>query len=226
MKQKKSHIVQFLLLCILVAGGSSLSYAEAKLTGYWHQRASLFEILPSSSQDIIFLGDSITNGAEWGELFNNPHVKNRGIVADTSFGVLVRLNTIIAGKPDMIFLMIGINDLSRAENPMHVSLNVEKIIQKVQEHCPNTKFYLQSVLPVYAINNPYRRHRNLSSKILELNALLKETAKKNNIEYIDLHAAFAEKESNLLKKEFSNDGLHLTGKGYLLWKTLIQSKIK
>ena len=40
---------------------------------------SLFEVLPVYSSDIVFLGNSITDGCEWAELFNNRHVKNRGI---------------------------------------------------------------------------------------------------------------------------------------------------
>ena len=43
------------------------------------QRRSLFEVLPVYSSDIVFLGNSITDGCEWAELFNNRHVKNRGI---------------------------------------------------------------------------------------------------------------------------------------------------
>ena len=42
------------------------------------QRRSLFEVLPVYSSDIVFLGNSITDGCEWAELFNNRHVKNRG----------------------------------------------------------------------------------------------------------------------------------------------------
>ena len=48
------------------------------------QRRSLFEVLPVYSSDIVFLGNSITDGCEWAELFNNRHVKNRGISGDRS----------------------------------------------------------------------------------------------------------------------------------------------
>ena len=41
------------------------------------QRRSLFEVLPVYSSDIVFLGNSITDGCERAELFNNRHVKNR-----------------------------------------------------------------------------------------------------------------------------------------------------
>ena len=51
---------------------------------YNYQRRTLFEILPTATSDIIFLGNSITDGCEWSELFGNPNMKNRGISADRS----------------------------------------------------------------------------------------------------------------------------------------------
>ncbi len=35
------------------------------------QRVSLFDLLPISGEDIIFIGNSITNDCEWAEIFNN-----------------------------------------------------------------------------------------------------------------------------------------------------------
>lgn len=86
---------------------------EQKHSTFYYQRATLFETLPTSKSDIIFLGNSITNGGEWAELLGNPHAKNRGISGDTTQGVLDRLSTITKGKPSKIFLLIGTNDLSR-----------------------------------------------------------------------------------------------------------------
>ena len=59
------------------------------------QRRSLFEVLPVYSSDIVFLGNSITDGCEWAELFNNRHVKNRGISGDRSGWLLDRLDPIV-----------------------------------------------------------------------------------------------------------------------------------
>ena len=52
---------------------------ERKYSTFYEQRATLFEELPVTSKDIIFLGNSITNGCEWAELFQNKNVKNRGM---------------------------------------------------------------------------------------------------------------------------------------------------
>ena len=49
---------------------------------YWHQKVSLYELLPVGPDDIVFLGNSITDGGEFAELFADNRIKNRGISAD------------------------------------------------------------------------------------------------------------------------------------------------
>lgn len=105
---------QFMLSICLLCACTTLQAQGRKHTTFYDQRATLFEVLPTSKKDIIFLGNSITNGGEWAELLGNPHVKNRGISGDRTDGVLDRLHVITKGKPAKIFLLIGINDLSAA----------------------------------------------------------------------------------------------------------------
>jgi lysophospholipase L1-like esterase len=43
--------------------------------------------------------------------------------------------------------------------------------------------------------------------------------------YIDLHPAFRD-ENGILDRAYSLDGLHLNGKGYLKWKSMIQDLVR
>ena len=82
---KPFFILLGLSICVI-----SLSAQEAyQYNQFYYQRATLFEKLPIDSDDIVFLGNSITNGCEWHELFNNPNIKNRGISSDVSMGIYV-----------------------------------------------------------------------------------------------------------------------------------------
>lgn len=96
-------------------------------------RATLFEELPVTSKDIIFLGNSITNGAEWSELFSNKHVKNRGISGDICMGVYDRLDAVLKGKPAKIFLLIGINDVSRGTSADTIVGYIGMIAAKIKK---------------------------------------------------------------------------------------------
>ena len=57
-----------LFLMAILALASSIHAQERKYSTFYYQRATLFEELPVTSSDIIFLGNSITNGGEWAEL--------------------------------------------------------------------------------------------------------------------------------------------------------------
>ena len=122
---------------------------ERKYSTFYEQRATLFEELPVTSRDIIFLGNSITNGCEWGELFQNTYVKNRGISGDICMGVYDRLDPIIKGKPAKIFLLIGINDVARGTSADTIVARIEMIVKKIKAESPKTELYLQSVRYVW-----------------------------------------------------------------------------
>ena len=111
---------------------------------YWHQRAGHFRLLPNDRGEIVFLGDSITDGCDWSEMFHNPLIKNRGISGDVTQGVLDRLGEVVESKPAKIFLMIGINDLARGLTEKEILANIESIIREVRKKSPETKLYLQS----------------------------------------------------------------------------------
>ena len=129
-----------------------------KYSTYYYQRASLFESLPVTSEDIIFIGNSITDGGEWHELFNNPHVKNRGISGDTTQGVFDRLDAIVNGQPAKIFLMIGINNVPQNEPADTIAAGIRLIVQKIKQVSPETQIYVQSLLPVTTYYNKFYEH--------------------------------------------------------------------
>ena len=116
---------------------------ERKYSTFYEQRASLFEVLSITSEDIVFIGNSITNGGEWIELFNDNRLKNRGISGDVSEGIYDRLGSITKGKPKKMFLMIGINDIAKNIPVDTISKNIEKIILKIKKDSPQTIVYLQ-----------------------------------------------------------------------------------
>ena len=57
------------ILTALLLFAAAAVFAQSE---YNFQRRSLFEKLPVTSKDIVFLGNSITDGGEWNELLANP----------------------------------------------------------------------------------------------------------------------------------------------------------
>lgn len=195
---------------------------ERKYSTFYEQRATLFEELPVTSKDIIFLGNSITNGCEWNELFQNKNVKNRGISGDVCMGVYDRLEPIVKGNPAKIFLLIGINDVSRGASVDEIISKIEMIIHKIKSESPKTKLYLQSILPVNDCYGMFNGHTSRWKLVKQINDLLKALAVKEAITYIDLYSRFVDEQTGKMNPEYTNDGVHLLGKGYLLWRDIVK----
>lgn len=195
---------------------------ECKYSTYYYQRATLFEELPITSEDIVFVGNSITDGCEWRELFDNVHVKNRGISGDICMGVYDRLDPILKGQPAKIFLLIGTNNISRGMAADTIVSEIAMIIQKIKRESPKTKLYLQSVLPVNDCYGMFGGHTSRWQVVKQVNDLLQPLAEKEGIAYIDLYSHFVEGDTGKMNPQYTNDGLHLLGKGYLLWRDIVK----
>lgn len=220
----------FFLICwclpyLLVTSNGQNTQEKREHSTYYYQRATHFEKLPTSSKDIIFLGNSITDGAEWGELFQNKYIKNRGISGDTTWGVYDRLETILKGNPKKIFLLIGINDIGRGRDDQYVIDGIERIIKKIKEDNPRTQLYVQSILPVNPVYGKFGGHTSQWKRIPEINARIKRIAIREGITFIDLFTSFVDQEGKM-NKDLTNDGLHLLGQGYEVWKQAVLPYIK
>lgn len=193
---------------------------DSLFSTYYHQRWSLFQLLPQTKGDIIFLGNSITDGGEWSEMFGDLKIKNRGISGDNSTGVLKRLAEITKRKPAKVFLMIGINDLARGFGTDSVVKNILWSIDWMRQECPSVQLFVQSILPVSDVFKKFSGHTSKRDSILKINYLLKRNAKAFGFSFIDLYPEFCDLDGKL-NGQYTNDGLHLTDEGYLLWKHLL-----
>ena len=199
--------------------------AQANQDPYYARRATLFEELPIGKKDIVMLGNSLTDGCEFNELLNNRHVKNRGIVGDIVQGLIDRIGPIIKGQPKKLFIMSGVNDISHDVSADSIARVTEELIVMVKKGSPRTKIYLQSLLP---FNNDVREWKLLKGRdhvVVEANILLEQVARRQGVTWINLYPLFVDDQSRL-RADLTNDGLHLMGKGYLIWRDAIKPYLK
>lgn len=211
---------------LLLAATPPTAVSASPRSEYWEQKVTLFNIIPVEPGDIVFLGNSITDGGEFSELFDDITIKNRGISSDVISGVIERLYQVVDHSPSKIFLLIGINDVSHNLSVDRLAEEYGKLVREIREKAPDTRLYIQSVMP---INNDFGRYRNLKGKestVVRLNERIKEIASVNGAVYVDLWPALADPSTGKLKKEFTNDGLHLLGKGYKAWADAIRPLVK
>ena len=204
------------LACLSAKAQEKYVYNE-----FYYQRATLFELLPIKSTDIVFLGDSQTNGCEWAELLGNPNVKNRGISSDVIQGFADRVQPIIDGEPAKIFILGGVNDVSHSISADSIATAMRNLVRKIKVGTPCTKIYLQSLLP---IDNSFKRYKNLIGKeqvIVDANVLLRKMAEEEDIVWIDLFHEMVDPATGAMRKGLTNDGLHLLGEGYFVWRDTV-----
>lgn len=185
------------------------------------ERTSLFDNLAISQDDIVFVGDSLIEANNWNELFPNQFTKNRGIIADTTEGVLNRIDGIIDGQPKKIFFMVGTNDIEFGVSSKEIVSNYKQIIQNIQKGSPETDIYVESILP---INDDALLSNRTNESIKSLNSELETLTDQLQVNYIDLYTSFLD-EDNKLDDKLSEDGLHLNGEGYILWKSEIEKLV-
>ena len=199
-----SMLIATLILLVIV------QLTKDRLIRHHHgQKVDFFRRNPIKPGDIVFLGDSITDGARWHELFPDLPVKNRGINADTTYGVLERLGDITAGQPAAVCLLIGTNDLPwfQYRRDADILSTYEKILKLFQSEAPETTVFVQSILP---------RKKRFAKRILGLNKHLETLAARYGCPYIDLFPHFAGPDGRI-RPDFTNDNLHLMGAGYACW---------
>jgi lysophospholipase L1-like esterase len=192
--------------------------------GHYHTRINEFKQNPLKLGDIVFIGNSITEGGnDWSAKFGIPSIKNRGIAGDVTDGVLQRLNEITFYKPKKVFILIGINDLfnlqDRKEIPStdYIGNNILMIAKKISEKSLDTKIYIQTILPT--------DKEAMKFNISKVNDIIRSNEKEGIYEMIDLHTLFADS-NGLLKKELTYDGTHLNDDGYNKWITYISTIVK
>ena len=196
-------------------------------TDHYYKRFLQFMDEPAiTSKDIVMLGNSLTEGGgDWSARLGKKNIRNRGIIGDEVMGIYDRLHQILPGHPAKLFLLAGVNDLSHDLTADSIVGMIRMTVERIQRESPDTKLYLQSLLPFNESFNRYKKLTGKTDMIPEINARLEALAKEHGITYINLFPHFTEKGTNVLRSELTGDGLHLNEEGYKIWVKELKKKI-
>jgi lysophospholipase L1-like esterase len=191
---------------------------------HWETRVRAFKEQNLAWQNVVLLGDSITEGFEVMKYFPGRHVLNRGIAADVigndmptndPRGVLQRLdNSVFDCAATDVFILIGINDLGSGRKVEGMEAGYRELLKRLRAKRPDLRLHVQSVLPT---RGAYEKH---NAPVRDFNERLKKLAAEFGCSFVDLHALMRD-EKGSLKSDFTNDGLHLKEPAYLVWREQI-----
>jgi beta-glucosidase len=196
--------------------------------GGWMKRHESFnERVKQGNVDLLFIGDSITQGWEgsgakvWKEFYDQRNAVNLGIGGDRTQHVLWRLDhgNIEGIKPKLAVLMIGTNN-SGSNTSEQIAAGVTAIVEKLRTKLPETKVLVLGIFPRGENNEHKQRKVNAGA-----NEMISKLADDKNVFYLDIGPKFTDVSGNL-SKEVMPDLLHLNEKSYRTWAESIEESVK
>lgn len=167
----------------------------------------------------VFVGDSISDGLAYYDFIDSSNV-----IAKLGFTLLKAENEVdkIASlKPKNIYILFGANDMDAKLSSEMFTQRYEKLIKGIKAKSPNSKIYVQSILPVSDKAVKSKPYLN-SARINEFNNALKKMAKKENINYVNIASVFKDSNTDL----HEGDGIHFKYQFYILWLNYLADNTK
>ena len=218
-----STVVLSVLLVVANYKKQSFEHGE-----YYHNKVTSFGVQNAnlSEGQIVFIGDSITDLYPLDSYYSdlNRACYNRGIGGDTTQGVIDRLKvSIFDVNPSTIVLMIGTNDIDGGVPNETIIENYKIILSEINKNQPMVELCFVSVIPQ---NKDLESYTQLNvdknnNTILTINEEIKNLCDEFGCTYIDLHSNLID-ENGYLRKELSDDGIHLNANGFEIWTNLLK----
>ncbi len=206
--------------------------ARTETTGKWAwwpaRHAAKVAETKAGGAEIIFLGDSITQGwetagkAAWEKHFAPRKAANYGFGGDSTQHVLwrVRNGEFDGASPKAIVLLIGTNNARHGDfTPEQIAAGIRALLDALAEKTPRAKILLLGILPRGPdAADPWRR------KCEAVNALLPALVDGKRVHHLNINAKLLSPDG-ALSKDLAPDLLHLSAKGYSLLADALEPKL-
>lgn len=169
------------------------------------------------NEKVAFIGDSRTQGllmyTGLNDVIDYSYI---GLMVDTAIskefvkGKNGKKITILEDMQkrdlDTVYIMLGVNELGWSYSEVFVS-KYKELIQKIKEVQPNCEIILQSIIPITKSRSDSDKIFN-NKNINKYNKLIQQIAIDENVTFLNVGAALADKNGNL-PEEASSDGIHV-----------------
>ena len=210
-------LASLLILCVFCSCGKNNNMDE--FWEFYNGKLDTFEKeneeYKNKDVDVVFLGDSLTDGYDVKRFYPEYVVLNRGISGDTSVWLEERLDvSLYAVQPKVAVMLIGANNMDKMLE------NYESILKSFKENAPNTKIVLLSLT---SMSGEWGKKNQLAAYN---NVQIKMYSEIYGYEYVDLYSALLNLQTGEIYDEYTTDGGHLTEKGYEVLTAQIKPAIQ
>jgi lysophospholipase L1-like esterase len=187
---------------------------------------SFVERAKKGDVDVLFLGDSITQGwggakEVWEIAFGKLKPANFGIGGDRTEHIMWRITEgkeLEGIQPKVVVLMIGTNNMG-SNSAEQIAEGVTAIVKELNHQRPHTKILLLGIFPRSA-----KATDAVREKIKDCNQRIAKLDDGKLVHYLDIGGKFLETDGSL-SKEVMPDYLHLSKKGYQIWADAIKEEL-
>jgi lysophospholipase L1-like esterase len=184
--------------------------------------------------DVLFLGDSITDGWRnqglnvWNKYYVSRHAANFGISGDRTQHVLWRMDhgELDGVKPKVVVLMIGTNNTGKEKDTGKIRNNVpetiagvQAVVQELRAKLPDSKILLLAIFPRGTLDDPQR------AQVALINTVIAKLDDGKMVKYLDIGPKFLEADGTL-PREIMPDLLHPNERGYQIWAAAMEPALE
>lgn len=209
------------------------------------------KIILKKDSKVLFIGDSITDvkfnsrmrfkikgkniyalqlKKRFKKYSSNIDVKIKGIASNRTYHLYDRLTKdCINLKPDVIIMLIGVNDAWENYVPEDyppllrpLEPHTREIYRRIKTELPDTQILYLMPFMIDAVEEKLPFHQKLD----EFREILKNIALENGAKIIDLQAVFNEAQKTVAPAKLAIDGIHPTNLGHKTMADAIEKVIE
>ena len=224
LKEKKDHsflygIVKTLVLFLVIAVLFVFAFMYARDNNLLEK---VFHIKPeirvkvkekevkTMDYNYLFIGDYHTLGLEFDE-FYKPYVKISNEDYTTSDILDDLKDHIYVYNPTDVFIELGANDLTDEESISELVNNLKRIVRGIQNNRSLATIYVESLYPINDSIDGYEGSTSIET-IKKANKEIESMCKSLDVNYIDVYNELSK--DDLLKEDYTDDGIKLNSDGY------------
>jgi len=171
---------------------------------------------------VVFAGSSsIRMWKDVQTYFPEYNIINNGFGGSQFSDLLYFYNEmIVKPEPEILFIYEGDNDLASNKKPKFILKEAKELTEKIQKDLPETRV-------IFISPKPSISRIKLKNSYITFNKKLKKLCEKNGkVEFADVWYPMLDKNGNVYKDVFIEDGLHMNKKGYNIWGKVISEILK
>lgn len=211
-----SIILNSILLLVVNSKNKEIDKVNNNLENQKNNYQEELTNLKNAYTNYLFLGDSITEYYDLDKYFPDMPVVNSGIAGDTTDDILSDMKgRVYDYNPSKVFILIGTNDMLEDKTNEEIVNNIKEIVNGIKENRSEAEIYIESIYPVNRSMDRrlYMVGSRQNKDIIEINKMIKEYCDEEGLTYINTYDELLDEDGNL-KKDYSEDGLHLSSEGY------------